>query len=145
MKTQFDNRLKIKGWLTGGRWGVERYMYFLHRVTGLGLLAYFLIHIFVTTSRVYGPESWQKTMAAFAQSWIGYGEILVFLAFSFHAFNGIRLVLIELGFLVGKAEEPVYPYKSSLNVQRPFAIITLIIASIVSVAGIYNFFFLKPH
>ena len=30
------NRLGIWGWLGGGRWGWERYLYTLHRVTGLG-------------------------------------------------------------------------------------------------------------
>ena len=33
------NRLGIAGWLGGGRWGFERYLYTLHRLTGLGLLA----------------------------------------------------------------------------------------------------------
>ena len=39
------NHLGIWGWLGGGSWGPERYLYTLHRVTGLGLLAYFLLHI----------------------------------------------------------------------------------------------------
>jgi succinate dehydrogenase/fumarate reductase cytochrome b subunit len=37
------------------------------------------------------------------------GEHLVFVAFAFHALNGVRLVLVELGFAVGKPLEPVYP------------------------------------
>jgi len=45
------NRLGMRGWAVGGRWGLERYLYTLHRVTGLALLAYFLLHIFVTSSR----------------------------------------------------------------------------------------------
>ena len=35
------NRLGLKGWVAGGRWGPDRYLYTLHRVTGLGLLLYF--------------------------------------------------------------------------------------------------------
>ena len=48
------NKLGIRGWLVGGSWGPERYLYTLHRVTGLGLLAYFLLHILVTSSRALG-------------------------------------------------------------------------------------------
>ena len=55
----FDNHLGIKGWAIGGRWSFERYLYTLHRLTGLGILAYFLMHIFVTSARVFGPESWE--------------------------------------------------------------------------------------
>ena len=46
---KYPNRLGIKGWLAGGKWGPERYLYFLHRVTGLGLLFYFLIPKLILT------------------------------------------------------------------------------------------------
>jgi len=44
----------VKGWLGGGRWGFERYLYALHRLTGLALLAYFVMHIGITSSRAFG-------------------------------------------------------------------------------------------
>src|SRR5512137_2017787 len=90
------NRLGIWGWLGGGRWGFERYLYTLHRLTGLGLLAYFLLHIFVTSARVFGPDRWAKSMASVTGPLFTWGEYLVFAAFAFHAVNGIRLGLIEL-------------------------------------------------
>ncbi len=129
------NRLGIWGWLGGGRWGAERYLYALHRVTGLGILAYFLLHIFVTSSRAFGKASWQTAMGAVTGPVFKVGEYLVFLAFAFHAVNGIRLVLIELGFGVGKPIEPVYPYRTSVDVQRPLAVGVLVIAAILVVLG----------
>ena len=45
------NRLGVRGWVGGGRWGLDRYLYSLHRITGLALLFYFLLHIVVTSSR----------------------------------------------------------------------------------------------
>jgi len=47
------------------------------------------------------------------------GEFLVFAAFCLPRANGIRLVLVELGFAGGQAHEPVYPYKTSLGVSGP--------------------------
>jgi len=75
----------------------------------------------------------------FHQPLFKFGEFLVFSAFAYHAANGIRLVLVELGFAVGKPIEPVYPYKTSLNVQRPLLISMMILAAILLAAGGYEF------
>jgi succinate dehydrogenase / fumarate reductase, cytochrome b subunit len=139
MARVYPNRLGIKGWVVGGRWGVERYLYTLHRLTGLGILTYFLLHVVVTSSRAFGPASWQRAMAAVGAPIFHFGEFLVFAAFAFHAANGLRLVLVELGVLTGKAEEPVYPYKSSLNVQRPFMVVMMIAAAVLIGLGGWEF------
>ena len=133
------NRLGIWGWLGGGRWGFERYLYTLHRVTGLGILAYFVLHIIVTASRALGPEAWQASMARVTGPLFSAGEFLVFAAFAFHAVNGVRLFLLELGWAVGKPIEPVYPYRTSLNVQRPLAVVVMILAAVVVAMGGLDF------
>lgn len=133
-----DNRLGLWGWLGGGRWGVERYAYILHRVTGLGILFYFLIHIFVTSLRARGVYLWVEG-ALFDQPMFKIGEYLVFVAFAYHALNGVRLVLVELGFAVGKPIEPIYPYKTSLNVQRPLLIVMMLLTAILVAVGGYEF------
>ncbi len=129
------NRLGVVGWAAGGRWGLERYLYTLHRLTGLALLAYFLLHIGVTTARAFGPEVWERTMRAVSGPLFKIGEYLVFLAFAFHAANGIRLLLVELGVGIGRPIEPVYPYRTSLDVQRPLAIGALVLAAVLAALG----------
>jgi len=136
------NRLGIQGWVGGGRWGFERYLYTLHRLTGLGLLTYFLLHIFVTSARAFGPSAWKEMMEAVEGPFFKAGEYLVFAAFAFHAVNGIRLALIELGFAVGRPIEPIYPYATSVGRQRPLAIAVMLIAGVLAVWGGYNFFFM---
>jgi succinate dehydrogenase / fumarate reductase, cytochrome b subunit len=136
---RYDNRLGLWGWLGGGRWGVERYAYILHRLSGLGILLYFLMHAVVTSLRATGIYLWDKG-GFFDQPIFKFGEFLVFAAFAYHACNGIRLVLVELGFAVGKPIEPVYPYKTSLNVQRPLLILMMLLAAILLIAGGYEFF-----
>lgn len=139
-KKPFDNRLGLKGWAIGGRWGLERYLYTLHRITGLGILLYFIMHIFVTTTRVFGEETWEATMAAVGSPIFKIGEYLVFFAFCFHALNGIRLILIELGFMVGKPIEPVYPYPTCIGRQRPITILLMLAALVWAVIGGYDLF-----
>ncbi|MDA8238082.1 MAG: succinate dehydrogenase [Chloroflexi bacterium] len=137
------NRLGIRGWVGGGRWGFERYLYTLHRITGLGLLAYFLMHIFVTSTRVLGPASWKQAMDAVSGPLFAVGEYLVFAAFAFHAVNGVRLALIEHGFLIGPPIEPIYPYATSVGRQRPLAVAVMIVAGVIALWGGLDFLTLR--
>jgi succinate dehydrogenase / fumarate reductase cytochrome b subunit len=143
------NRLGIWGWLGGGRWGLERYLYALHRLTGLGILTYFLMHIFVTSSRAFGADAlqaqanWERAMAMVKGPLFRLGEFLVFAAFAFHAVNGVRLVLVELGFAIGKPIEPIYPYRTSVNEQRALAIGVMVLAGLLAVAGGLDLFLRK--
>ena len=133
-----DNRLGVWGWLGGGRWGVERYAYILHRLTGLGILLYLLMHTVVTSLRVKGIYLWTEG-GFFHRPIFRLGEFMVVAAFAFHAFNGLRLVLVELGFAVGVPIEPIYPYQTSVNVQRPLLIAVMLLAFIFLAVGGYNF------
>jgi succinate dehydrogenase / fumarate reductase cytochrome b subunit len=139
--TQFkrhDNRLGVWGWLGGGRWGAERYAYILHRLTGLGILLYFLMHVVVTSLRATGVYLWVEG-GVLHQPIFKFGEFLVFASFAYHACNGIRLILVELGFAVGRPIEPVYPYKTSLDVQRPLLVVMMILTVVFLAAGGYSF------
>jgi succinate dehydrogenase cytochrome b subunit len=131
---RYDNRLGIWGWLGGGRWGPERYAYALHRISGLGILLYFTLHIVVTSLRATGTYLWTEGQL-FDNVVFKVGEFLVFAAFAYHACNGIRLILVELGVAVGRPFEPVYPYRTSLAVQRPLLIVMMIVAGLVLAGG----------
>ena len=146
MHQKRKNNLGIVGWIYGGRYGADRYIYAIHRVTGLGMLFYFLMHIFVTGSRAEGPEGWESWMDFFAQSPLfAIGEFLVFMAFIFHAVNGIRLILVELGMLVGKPGLPAYPYGYSTLRQKPVMIGVLCVIAILAVIAGADFIHLMTQ
>jgi succinate dehydrogenase / fumarate reductase cytochrome b subunit len=140
MQSRLKNNLGLMGWLSGGRYGADRYAYALHRVSGLGILAYFIMHIFVTAARVGGPEQWDNTMATFGQPVFKIGEFLVVLAFAFHAINGIRLILVELGYMLGKPGLPSYPYSYSTLRQRPLLVAAMVIAAVLMIVGGADFY-----
>lgn len=131
------NRRGLLGW-TGG--APDRWLYSLHRITGLALLVYFVMHIGLTTSRAFGAASWEAAMARVSGPLFVFGEYLVFLAFVFHALNGLRLFFAELGMAIGKPIEPIYPYRTCLDEQRPFVIITLLVAAAIAILGGFDFF-----
>jgi len=142
MKKRFKNNLGLVGWLGGGRYGAERYAYALHRISGLGILAYFIMHIFVTGSRLGGEEQWEAWMGAFSNPVFKIGEFLVFLAFAYHAVNGIRLVFVELSYMIGKPGLPSYPYNYSTLRQRPLFVAVMVIAAVVMIIGGVDFYFI---
>jgi succinate dehydrogenase / fumarate reductase cytochrome b subunit len=141
MQNRLKNDLGFRGWLSGGRYGLDRYAYTLHRLTGLGILAYFILHIFVTGARLGGPQQWDRRMALLAHPIFKVGEFLVFLAFAFHAINGIRLVLVELGCMLGKPGLPAYPYSYSTMRQKPLLVVAMAVAAALMIIGGADFYF----
>src|SRR5690349_1720541 len=137
----YPNRLGLKGWMYAGRYSFERYLYLGHRLSGLGLLAYMVLHIVETANRMRGEEAWAGLMALFASPPFKVIEYLLFAAAVFHAMNGVRLLLTELGFFLGKPREPVYPYSTSVMRHRWLTYIIMILAGIIMLLGGSSFFF----
>jgi len=132
---QYVNPMGIGRWLMAGRHGFEGYLYILHRISGLALLVFLSLHVFVTGSRLLGETAWQWMMGLTHHPAVRLLEYLVYVAFVFHGVNGIRLVLIELGIAVGRPERPVFPYRSSLNTQRKLMIGLMIVTAILIALG----------
>jgi succinate dehydrogenase / fumarate reductase cytochrome b subunit len=132
---KLKNNLGFRGWVSGGRYGADRYAYTLHRLSGLGILAYFIMHIFVTGARLGGPQQWDSEMASLGKPIFKFGEFLVFLAFAYHAINGIRLIIVELGYMLGKPGLPSYPYSYSTMRQKPLLVVIMIVAAVIMIFG----------
>ncbi|MCZ7568169.1 MAG: succinate dehydrogenase, cytochrome b556 subunit [Ardenticatenaceae bacterium] len=135
------NQLGVKGWMYAGRYSIERYLYVLHRLTGIGLIVYLLLHIIETGQRVAGAPAWGALMALFETPVFKALEYLLFAAFVFHGLNGIRLLLTELGFFLGRPAQPVYPYASSVKRHRPLTFALMALAALVLAFGGFSFFF----
>jgi succinate dehydrogenase / fumarate reductase cytochrome b subunit len=137
----YPNRLGLKGWAYAGRYSFERYLYLGHRLSGIGLLAYMVLHIIETANRIRGEEAWAGLMALFASPPFKVIEYLLFAAAVFHAMNGVRLLLTELGFFLGRPKEPVYPYSTSVMRHRPLTYVIMVLAGLVMLLGGSSFFF----
>jgi succinate dehydrogenase / fumarate reductase cytochrome b subunit len=80
-------------------------------------------------------------MALFATPVFKFLEYVLFAAFMFHGLNGIRLLLTELGFFLGKPAHPVYPYASSVKRHRPLTYVVMILAALTILLGGSSLFF----
>ena len=131
-----QNYLGVWGWAWAGRYQIERYLYILHRLTGLGLVFYGMIHLLVmTVFRMQGEGFYEAVMRVFSNPGFKVGEYLVFAALTYHGLNGLRLILQETGFLLGKPKPPIYPYKDSIRKKRPLVLamvgLTVVIAAFI--------------
>jgi succinate dehydrogenase / fumarate reductase cytochrome b subunit len=134
------NDLGVVGWGWAGRYGLERYLYVLHRITGLGILLYLTLHILATSVRIFGETTWKTTMETLHHPIFRFGEYLVFAGFVFHALNGIRLIFQELGYGLGKPTPPVFPYSYGLKDFRFIALLVIFLAALGAIVAFYDMF-----
>ena len=135
-----QNYLGAGGWVWAGNYKIERYLYLLHRVTGLGLILFGIVHLTATTFfRIQGQGMWEATMTLLHNPWFKFGEYLVVVAFTCHALNGLRLILQEFGFTLGRPKPPIYPYKDALRKKRPLTVVMIAIIVILCLVLLFDF------
>jgi succinate dehydrogenase / fumarate reductase cytochrome b subunit len=67
----------------------------LHRVTGLGILLFLLIHIVDISLLGFGPRVYDEGILLFDSIVVRILSLAVIAAVLFHAFNGVRIMLID--------------------------------------------------
>ena len=75
----------------------------IQRLTGLALLVYLFLHVHTIRELSNGPEAFNRALSAFANPLFRMLEIGLLATVVLHAFNGIRLTMIDLG--VGHARQ----------------------------------------
>ena len=121
MERETGAREGLKGWLNPGKigkFGIERLAWLLMRLTGLGLLAYFIGHIYETSHILDGKAVWDKSLEM-TQTTEGHLFLALVIGMCvFHTGNRIRLMIAQMGYGIGKAQRPDYPYKAqSINMK----------------------------
>jgi len=66
-----------------------------HRITGVGLFFFLFAHVLDTALVRVSPESYNEVIGTYKNPIVGLLEVGLVGAFLFHAFNGIRLVLVD--------------------------------------------------
>lgn len=74
-----------------GREGM--WTWILHRATGLGVLAFLMIHVVTTATVIYWPEFYDEELALYRQPIFRFAELLIFFSVVFHALNGLRVIV----------------------------------------------------
>ena len=67
----------------------------LHRITGVAIYFFLLVHILDTALVRLSPEAYNAVIGTYKTPIMNLGEIALVMAIVFHAFNGLRIILID--------------------------------------------------
>jgi len=125
---QDENKEGIGGMANPRRYGIERVAYLLMRLSGLGLLAYFIAHIYETSNILRGQVGWDELLEIISTT---EGHIILAIVIGmcvFHTVNGVRVMLGHGGVGLGKPARPDYPYvPASQNYRHKIGIYSAIV------------------
>jgi succinate dehydrogenase / fumarate reductase cytochrome b subunit len=99
-----------------GQWS-----WLLHRITGLGVLLFLLVHIVDITLLGFGPAVYNDAVAIFSTPVIRIVSVALIASVVFHAFNGIRIILIDF-------------WPAGYKFQQQMFVIVLVISVIATLA-----------
>lgn len=86
--TTVTETLRYKGAI--GQWS-----WVLHRVTGLGVVLFFVLHVIDTSWSVFYPELYVKAIAVYQTPLFTIGEFALVAAVVYHAINGLRIAYLD--------------------------------------------------
>ncbi|MGV8884483.1 MAG: succinate dehydrogenase, cytochrome b556 subunit [Microbacteriaceae bacterium] len=81
------------GTLYRGREGMWSWV--LHRITGVAIYFFLLVHILDTSLVRLSPEAYNAVIGTYKTPLMGLGEIALVAAIGLHALNGLRIILID--------------------------------------------------
>jgi succinate dehydrogenase / fumarate reductase cytochrome b subunit len=81
------------GTLYRGREGMWSWV--LHRITGVAIFFFLLVHILDTSLVRVSPEAYNAVIGAYKTPIMGLGEVALVAAIGLHALNGLRIILID--------------------------------------------------
>lgn len=65
------------------------------RITGVVIFFFLLVHVLDTSLVRVSPEAYNAVIGAYKNPLMGLGEAALVAAIVFHAFNGIRIILVD--------------------------------------------------
>ena len=84
---------KPAGTLYRGKVGMWSWV--LHRITGVAIFFFLLVHVLDTALVRLSPEAYNAVISTYKTPIIGLAELGLVAAILFHALNGIRVILID--------------------------------------------------
>lgn len=81
------------GTLYRGREGMWSWV--LHRITGVAIFFFLLVHILDTALIRVSPEAYDAVIGAYKTPIMGLGEAALVAAIGLHALNGLRIIAID--------------------------------------------------
>jgi len=82
-----------RGTLYRGREGMWSWV--LHRITGVAIFFFLLVHVLDTALIRVSPEAYDAVLGTYKNPIMGLGEVVLVAAIVFHAYNGLRIIVVD--------------------------------------------------
>lgn len=82
------------GTLYRGREGMWSWV--LHRITGVAIFFFLLVHVLDSVVLNISPEAYNAVIGTYKNTLLGIGEMGLVAAICFHAINGLRIIAVDL-------------------------------------------------
>jgi succinate dehydrogenase / fumarate reductase cytochrome b subunit len=80
----------------------------LHRITGIGIFFFLLVHVLDTALIRVAPDAYDAVIGTYKTPIMGIGEIVLVAAIVYHAFNGLRIILVDFSRWAAKYERQLW-------------------------------------
>lgn len=77
------------------RGNVGMWSWVLHRITGVSIFFFLLVHILDSTLLRVSPEAYNAVIGTYKNPLMGLGEVVLVAAIGLHALNGLRVILVD--------------------------------------------------
>ena len=67
----------------------------LHRITGVAIFFFLLVHVLDTALIRVSPEAYDAVIGTYKNPIMGHGEVALVAAIAYHAFNGLRIIAVD--------------------------------------------------
>ena len=67
----------------------------LHRITGVAIFFFLLVHILDTALIRVSPEAYNAVIGTYKNPIMGIGEVFLVGAIAYHAYNGLRIIIVD--------------------------------------------------
>jgi succinate dehydrogenase / fumarate reductase cytochrome b subunit len=67
----------------------------LHRITGIAIFFFLLVHVLDTALIRVSPEAYNAVIGTYKNPIMGIGEVALVGAVAYHAYNGLRIILVD--------------------------------------------------
>jgi succinate dehydrogenase / fumarate reductase, cytochrome b subunit len=119
-------RRGITGWFDPRGRRLGGLAFILNRITGIGLVVYLYLHLFILSMLLRGPNAWDAFVGIATSPPFLALDVFLLTGMLIHGLNGIRVGLVGLGFVASR--------------QKALFIALMVVAALVALVGALRIF-----
>lgn len=80
----------------------------LHRITGVAIFFFLLVHVLDTALVRVSPEAYNAVIGTYKNPIMALGEVVLVAAIAYHAYNGLRVIFVDFSAWAARHERQLW-------------------------------------